>query len=62
VAEALADGMLRRDVSADEIASIVVGQYAHLVQLWLGIGALGARQVRKRLRRGLTLLMEGIEG
>ena len=60
--EAQKDGTLRRDVDANEVASIVVGQYAHLVQLWLGIGALGARQVRTRLRRGLTLLMEGLEG
>lgn len=53
---------LRRDVSAEEIASLVLGQYAHLVQLWLGVGALGARQVRTRLRSGLTLLMEGVQG
>jgi len=52
---------LRQDVGAEEIASLVLGQYAHLVQLWLGVGALGSRQVRTRLRRGLTLLMEGIQ-
>lgn len=55
-------GDLRRDVDAEEIALLVVGQYAYLVQLWLGVGALGARQVRTRLRRGLTLLMEGLQG
>ena len=60
--KAQATGELRRDVDAEEIASLVIGQYAHLVQLWLGIGALGSRQVRTRLRRGLTLLMEGIQG
>ncbi len=60
--DAQAAGELRGDVEADEVASLVVGQYAHLVQLWLGVGALGARQVRTRLRRGLTLLMEGLQG
>ena len=59
--QAQTDGDLRRDVDAKEIAALVIGQYAHLVQLWLGIGALGSRQVRTRLRRGLTLLMEGIQ-
>jgi len=58
--EAQASGELRSDVDVDEIVQLVVGQYAHLVQLWLGVGALGARQVRTRLRRGLTLLIEGI--
>lgn len=58
--DAQASGELRSDVDLDEIVQLVVGQYAHLVQLWLGVGALGARQVRSRLRRGLTLLMEGI--
>jgi AcrR family transcriptional regulator len=60
--EAQAAGDLRRDVGAEEIAALVVGQYAYLVQLWLGVGALGSRQVRTRLRRGLTLLMEGLQG
>jgi AcrR family transcriptional regulator len=60
--EAQSAGDLRRDVDAEEITSLVVGQYAHLVQLWLGVGALGSRQVRTRLRRGLTLLMEGLQG
>ncbi len=60
--EAQTAGDLRRDVDAEEIALLVVGQYAYLVQLWLGVGALGARQVRTRLRRGLTLLLEGLQG
>jgi AcrR family transcriptional regulator len=54
------DGVLRPDVDANEIAQMVVGQYAHLVQLWLGVGAIGPRQVRARLERGLTLLIEGV--
>ena len=58
--DAQASGELRPDVDLDEVVQIVVGQYAHLVQLWLGVGAVGARQVRTRLRRGLSLLMEGI--
>jgi AcrR family transcriptional regulator len=58
--DAQASGELRPDVDLDEIVQIVVGQYAHLVQLWLGVGAVGARQVRTRLRRGLSLLIEGI--
>lgn len=53
-------GELRRDVGAEEVAALVAGQYAHLVQMWLGVGALGPRQVRSQLRRGLTLLMEGL--
>ena len=60
--EAQTAGDLRQDVRAEEIASLVLGQYAHLVQLWLGLGALGSRQVRTRLRSGLTLLMEGVQG
>jgi AcrR family transcriptional regulator len=58
--DAQASGALRRDVDADEITQLVVGQYAHLVQLWLGVGSLGVRRVRTRLRRGLDLLVEGL--
>jgi len=58
--EAQASGELRDDLDADEIALIVTGQYAHLVQLWLGVGAVGVRQVRTRLRRNLDLLIEGL--
>ena len=58
--DAKAAGDLRRDVDSEEVAMLVAGQYAYLVQLWLGIGAIGARQVRTRLRSGLRLLMEGL--
>ena len=58
---AQARGELRKDVGPEEMGSLVAGQYAHLVQAWLGSGRLGARQVRARLRRGLTLLVEGLE-
>lgn len=58
--DAQAEGVLRGDVDANEIAQMVVGQYAHLVQLWLGVGSIGPRQVRTRLARGLTLLIEGV--
>jgi hypothetical protein len=58
--DAQASGELRADLDAEEIALIVTGQYAHLVQLWLGVGAVGVRQVRARLRRNLHLLIEGL--
>jgi hypothetical protein len=45
-----------------KMIKIICDPNAHLVQLWLGAGALGSLQVRTRLRRGLTLLMEGLQG
>ena len=58
---AQAEGALRSDVEPEEMALLVAGQYAYLVQVWLGLGALGARQVRSQLRRGLALLVEGLK-
>lgn len=58
--QAQAAGELREDVSSSEVRSCVLAHWTFWMHLWLGSGVLPKTQVKRRLRRALNLLCDGL--